>query len=146
MLLLSVQALLLHATRINFPKRTYWKGRGIIASQKELISVFGHPTDSNAEDFFVASEFLGYAVASQSFVLLQSVNSASDGGQAVLVKNDDDWEAGNGNGNRYVARSAGSWGNSLKVVAVDRGADQIANPNSSTCWSVYGRYSHLHWW
>ena len=26
-----------------------------IASQKELISVFGQPTDANAEDFFVAS-------------------------------------------------------------------------------------------
>ena len=41
-----------------------------IASQKELISVFGAPTDQNAEDFFVASEFLDTAVASQSFVLL----------------------------------------------------------------------------
>ena len=97
-----------------------------IASQKELISVFGQPTDSNAEDFFVASEFLGYGGRLAVVRAATSVNSASDGGQAVIVKNDDDWEAGNGNGNRYVARSAGSWGNSLKIVAVDRGADQIA--------------------
>ena len=97
-----------------------------IASQKELISVFGQPTDSNAEDFFVASEFLGYGGRLAVVRAATSVNSASDAGGSVLVKNDDDWEAGNGNGNRYVARTAGSWGNSLKVVAVDRGADQIA--------------------
>ncbi len=96
-----------------------------IASQKELISVFGQPTDANAEDFFVASEFLGYGGRLAVVRAATGVNSASDGGAAVLVKNDDDWEAGNGNGNRYVARTAGTWGNSLKVVAVDRGADQI---------------------
>jgi hypothetical protein len=97
-----------------------------IASQKELISVFGQPADSNAEDFFVASEFLGYGGRLAVVRAATGVNSASAAGGAVLVKNDDDWEAGNGNGNRYVARTAGTWGNSLKVVAVDRGADQIA--------------------
>ncbi len=31
-----------------------------VASQKELISVFGAPAEGNAEDWFVASEFLNY--------------------------------------------------------------------------------------
>ena len=97
-----------------------------IASQKELISVFGAPTDANAEDFFVASEFLGYGGRLAVVRAATGVNSASAAGGAVLVKSDEDWEAGNGNGNLLVARTAGSWGNSLKVVAVDRGADQLA--------------------
>tara|TARA_B100001939_G_scaffold54509_1_gene43668 strand:- start:4022 stop:6442 length:2421 start_codon:yes stop_codon:yes gene_type:complete len=97
-----------------------------IASQKELISVFGAPTDQNAEDFFVASEFLGYGGRLAVVRAATGVNSASSAGGAVLVKSDEDWEAGNGNGNLLVARTAGAWGNSLKVVAVDRGADQLA--------------------
>ena len=97
-----------------------------ISSQKELISVFGQPTDANAEDFFVASEFLGYGGRLAVVRAATGVNSATESGASVLVKNDEDWEAGNGNGNRYVARTAGTWGNSLKIVAVDRGADQIA--------------------
>ena len=31
-----------------------------ISSQKELLSVFGAPAEDNAEDWFVASEFLNY--------------------------------------------------------------------------------------
>ena len=31
-----------------------------ISSQRELVDTFGSPGDSNADDFFVASEFLNY--------------------------------------------------------------------------------------
>ena len=97
-----------------------------IASQKELISVFGAPTDENAEDFFVASEFLGYGGRLAVVRAATGVNSASIAGGAVVVRNDDDWAAGNGAGNMLVARTPGTHGNSLKIVAVDRGADQLA--------------------
>ena len=97
-----------------------------IASQKELISVFGAPTEENAEDFFVASEFLGYGGRLAVVRAATGVNSASVAGGAVLVKNDEDWEAGNGTGNMFVARTAGTHANGLKIVAVDRGADQLA--------------------
>ena len=97
-----------------------------IASQKELISVFGAPTEENAEDFFVASEFLGYGGRLAVVRAATGVNSASVSGGTVLVKNDEDWEAGNGTGNMFVARTAGTHANGLKIVAVDRGADQIA--------------------
>ena len=97
-----------------------------IASQKELISVFGAPTEENAEDFFVASEFLGYGGRLAVVRAATGVNSASIAGGAVVVKNDDDWAAGNGAGNMLVARTPGTHGNSLKIVAVDRGADQLA--------------------
>ena len=97
-----------------------------ISSQKELISVFGAPTDANAEDFFVASEFLGYGGRLAVVRAATGVNSSSVAGGTVVVKNDDDWAAGNGAGNMFVARTPGTHGNSLKVVVVDRGADQLA--------------------
>lgn len=95
-----------------------------ISSQKELLSVFGAPAEENAEDWFVASEFLNYGGRLSVVRAATGVNSASAAGGSVLVKNDEDWEAGNGNGNFLVARSAGTWANDLKVVFVDRGADQ----------------------
>ena len=96
-----------------------------VSSLKDFVSVFGTPSDANAEDWLVASEFLGYGgnlavVRAQTGVL----NATSDG-SAVLIRNDSDFESGVGGAEVFAARSAGTWGNSLKVVAVDRGADQI---------------------
>ena len=95
-----------------------------ISDQKDLLGVFGKPTSANAEDWFVASEFLGYGgqlavVRAETGVL----NSTSEGG-GVLVKNTADWEGGTGSSKKFVARGAGTLGNSLKVVVVDSGADQ----------------------
>ena len=95
-----------------------------ISSQKEFIGTFGTPNDSNAEDWLVASEFLGYggrlAVVRAGTGVLNATNGAG-----TLISNDSEWEAGVGAANIFAARTAGTWGNSLKVVAVDRGADQI---------------------
>ncbi len=95
-----------------------------ISSQKEFIGTFGTPNDSNAEDWLVASEFLGYggrlAVVRASTGVLNATSGAG-----TLISNDSEWEAGVGAANIFAARTAGTWGNSLKVVAVDRGADQI---------------------
>ena len=96
-----------------------------IADQKSLISVFGTPKEANAEDWLVASEFLGYggrlAVVRAAGASL--ANAANGGG--TLIKNDAAWESGVGNTKIFAARSAGTWGNGIKVVVVDRGADQI---------------------
>jgi hypothetical protein len=102
-----------------------------IASQKELLSIFGAPAEENAEDWFVASEFLNYGGRLSVVRAATGVNSATDTGAAVVVKNDEDWQAGNGNGNFLVARSAGTWANDLKVVFVDRGADQYVTLSAS---------------
>ena len=95
-----------------------------ISSQKELIGTFGTPNDSNAEDWLVASEFLGYggrlAVVRAGTGVLNATSGAG-----TLISNDSEWEAGVGAANIFAARTAGTWGNSVKVVAVDRGADQI---------------------
>ena len=95
-----------------------------ISNQKELVSTFGTPKDANAEDWLVASEFLGYGGRLSVVRAGTGVLNATNGAGA-LIKNDSEWEAGVGAANIFAARSAGTWGNSLMVVAVDRGADQI---------------------
>ena len=102
-----------------------------IASQKELLSIFGAPAEENAEDWFVASEFLNYGGRLSVVRAATGVNTATDTGAAVVVKNDEDWEAGNGSGNFLAARTAGTWANDLKVVFVDRGADQYITLSAS---------------
>jgi hypothetical protein len=94
-----------------------------VSSQKQLIDVFGKPSDSNAEDWYVASEFLNYG--GRLAVVRASTNvenATTDGG--YLVKSDEDWLSGGSISERYIARTAGTWGNSLLVAVVDRGADQ----------------------
>ena len=95
-----------------------------ISDQKDLLSVFGKPTDANAEDWFVASEFLGYGGKLAVVRAETGALNAVDSGAAVLVKNTADWEGGTGSSKKFVARGAGTLGNSLKVVVVDSGADQ----------------------
>ena len=96
-----------------------------ISSQKQMIDVFGKPSDANAEDWYVASEFLSYGGRLAVVRAATNVKNASASGTGVLVRNDLDQEAGTGSSETFVARTAGSWGNSLKVVVVDRGNDQI---------------------
>jgi hypothetical protein len=94
-----------------------------ISSQRELVNIFGKPSDANAEDWYVASEFLSYG--GRLAVVRTSTgveNASTDGG--YLVKNDQDWISGGFISETFVARTAGTWGNSLLVAVVDRGADQ----------------------
>jgi len=103
-----------------------------INTQQELVSVFGRPVEDNAEDWMVASEFLNYGgrlavVRAESAGLL---NATADG-SAVLIKNDADWQAGQGVGEVFAARTAGTWGNGLMVVLVDRGADYLVTLESA---------------
>ena len=95
-----------------------------ISDQKSFISTFGTPKDSNAEDWLVASEFLGYGGRLAVVRAATGVLNAANGG-GTLIKNDDEWDAGVGAAKIFAARSAGTWGNGVKVVAVDRGPDQI---------------------
>jgi hypothetical protein len=94
-----------------------------ISSQRELVNIFGKPTDANAEDWYVASEFLSYG--GRLAVVRTSTgveNASTDGG--YLVQNDQDWISGGFISETFIARTAGTWGNSLLVAVVDRGADQ----------------------
>jgi len=94
-----------------------------ISSQRELVNIFGKPSDANAEDWYVASEFLSYG--GRLAVVRTSTgveNASTDGG--YLVQNDQDWISGGFISETFIARTAGTWGNSLLVAVVDRGADQ----------------------
>ena len=109
-----------------------------VTSQKQFAGIFGTPNDSNAEDWLVANEFLGYggqlAVVRAATGVL---NSTSDG-SGVLIKNDTDWVSGVGTSEVVAARSAGTWGNSVSVIAVDRGADQLLTLASAPATTTLG--------
>ena len=97
-----------------------------ISSQSELLEVFGKPSASNAEDWFVASEFLNYGGRLAVVRAETGTNSANSGSNASLnVKNSADWDGGLGSGETFVAKTPGTWGNSLRVIVADRGADQV---------------------
>ena len=96
-----------------------------VANQKQFLDIFGSPQDANAEDWLVASEFLGYGGSLAVVRASTGVLNATSGGAGVLIKNDTEWVSGVGAANIFSARTAGTWGNSLQVIAVDRGADQI---------------------
>jgi len=96
-----------------------------ISSQKELVATFGTPREGNAEDWLVASEFLGYGGQLAVVRTETGVLNSTSGNSGVLIKNDLDYQSGVGASSVFAARSAGTWGNSLRIVAVDRGADQI---------------------
>jgi hypothetical protein len=94
-----------------------------IDSQRSLIDTFGLPVEANAEDYFVASEFLTYG-GRLAVVRAETdgLKTANVGGTDLLVKVDLDW-IGNSYANEFAARSPGKWGNSAGVVVIDSGAD-----------------------
>ena len=97
-----------------------------ISSQSELLETFGKPSASNAEDWFVASEFLNYGGRLAVVRAETGTNSANSGSNASLnVRNSADWEGGLGSGETFVAKTPGVWGNALRVIVADRGADQV---------------------
>ena len=102
-----------------------------ISSQNDLLDIFGKPGSANAEDWFVASEFLNYGGRLAVVRAETGTNSANTGANAALnVKNAAEWAAGTGSGEDFVARTPGTWGNSLKVIVVDRGPDQVLTISS----------------
>ncbi len=97
-----------------------------IGSQSDLLNIFGKPSSANAEDWFVASEYLNYGGRLAVVRAETGTNSANTGSNAALnVRNSTDWLGGLGSGETFVAKNPGAWGNALRVVIVDRGPDQV---------------------
>ena len=94
-----------------------------IGSERELIDTFGSPAEANAADWLVAGEFLRYGGQLAVVRASTGVLNATLDGSAVLVGSKEDYEAGAGNSEKFVARTAGADGNNLHVVIVDRGPD-----------------------
>jgi hypothetical protein len=94
-----------------------------IGSEKELIDTFGAPAEANAADWLVASEFLRYGGQLAVIRAATGVLNATKDGSAVLIGSKEDYEAGAGSSESFVARDAGSAGNNLHVAIVDKVAD-----------------------
>ena len=91
-----------------------------ISSEQELVSTFGQPNSTNFESFFSAANFLQYS-NSLRVVRVQnsSVSNATESGSTVVIKNTQDYQdnysAGQGSVGMWAARTAGAWGNNLKI-------------------------------
>ena len=96
-----------------------------INSERELIDQFGGPSDDNAADWLVASEFLQYGGRLAVVRAETAVLNATASGSGVLIKDKADFDGG-ATSEVLAARYAGTDGNFYRVVIVDRGADEIA--------------------
>ena len=99
-----------------------------ISSESELLSKFGEPNDSNYETWFAASSFLAYGgvldVVRASGASLKTANTE---GSALTINSVEDYEGNYYDGTAawdYASRNIGSVGNSIKVIAIDSGANQ----------------------
>ena len=114
-----------------------------IGTERELISTFGAPDESNSADWLVASEYLRYG--GQLAVIRAAtgvLNAASEGG-GVLIGSKEDYEAGAGSSKKFVARDAGAAGNNLRVVVADKVADsKMTKAGIGTTASAVS-YTHL---
>jgi len=93
-----------------------------IGSERELIETFGAPSEANAGDWLVASEFLRYGGTLAVVRAATGVLNATLSGTGVLVGTQEAFDAGVTT-EKFAARDAGADGNNLRVVIVDKVAD-----------------------
>ena len=90
-----------------------------ISSEEELVEVFGKPQGDNFEWFFSAANFLQYSNALKVVRAESAVVNAVATGTAILIRDNDHYEAsfaaGEASVGEWAARTAGTWGNSLAV-------------------------------
>ena len=89
-----------------------------ITSEIDLVTVFGKPHASNFEFFFTAANFLKYSnrlqvVRAESAIVNAGANSG------ILIRDTDHYlnsfSTGQGSHGEWAARTAGTWGNSIRV-------------------------------
>ena len=100
-----------------------------IASERDLVEVFGKPNDSNYEFWYTASQFLSYGGLLKTIrVTSSNLKNAVDAGTAPLIKNLQSYETtfeAATNTWQYAARTPGAKGNSIGIFVTDAGPDQI---------------------
>ncbi len=97
-----------------------------VSTERELIDTFGAPSEANAADWLVASEFLRYGGRLSVVRAATAVLNATESGTGVLIADKDAFDAGV-TSEKFAARDAGADGNNLSVVIVDRGPDYTIN-------------------
>ena len=93
-----------------------------IGSERELIDTFGTPVEANAADWIVASEFLRYGGQLAVVRATTGVENATKSGTGVLIADKNAFDSGVTT-EKFAARDAGTEGNNLRVVIVDKVAD-----------------------
>ena len=100
-----------------------------ISNERGLVERFGKPNDNNYEYWFTAAQYLAYGGLLKTIrVTSTALKNAVDSGTAALVKNLQDYETNieeSNNTFKWIARTAGSKGNSVGIFVTDAGADQI---------------------
>lgn len=90
-----------------------------VGSEEELKSVFGEPNNTNFEDWFTAANFLQYGNALKVVRVDTEILNSSSNGSGLLIRNKDEYEltheGTDSSSNAWIARSAGSWGNSIGI-------------------------------
>src|SRR6056300_360319 len=91
-----------------------------ISSEKDLVETFGKPNSTNFEYFFSAANFLQYGNALRVVRATGTgLLNATANGSGLLVKNTTDYQDnyadGSGTVGNWAARTAGAWGNNIKV-------------------------------
>ena len=110
-----------------------------VSTERELIDTFGAPSEANAADWLVASEFLRYGGRLSVVRAATAVLNATESGTGVLISDKDAFDAGV-TSEKFAARDAGADGNNLSVVVVDRGPDYTINKTGHGL-SVGGTYT-----
>lgn len=95
-----------------------------VSSENQLVREFGKPTSTTTVHFHTAANFLGYG---NNLQLVRTVGTAARNavstGTAVLIKNQDIYDAsyaaGEGAVGAWAAKYAGAIGNTLKVSVAD---------------------------
>jgi len=99
-----------------------------IASEEELVQIFGEPQSASNqfEVWMSGAAFLGYGNALRVVRPASAAVNACTSGSAILIKNTNHYKDGDGSTGPYIggaasvgqwaARTAGAWGNSLKVA------------------------------
>ena len=100
-----------------------------ISSEEELASIFGKPQSSGNqfEDWFCAANYLGYGNALRVVRAESGLKNAGTSGTPILIKSttdyDNNYRADQSSTGDYNARTAGSWGNSIKVSVCPSAAE-----------------------
>ena len=96
----------------------------LITSEEDLVARFGKPNSNNYETFFTASNFLSYGnkLYVTRVTAADAVTASASGNTTILIETRTEAEALSGQG-EFVAQSAGTWGNNLKISVCFDSAD-----------------------
>ena len=113
----------------------------IITNERQFVSVFGKPNNSNFEYWFAAAQYLLYGGAIKVIRTNGSgLKNAVSNGTSVKINNIVSYETSFENGSNtwyYAAKTPGTYANGLRVYVTDAGADQVLTlpaPSSGDEW------------